>query len=83
MLKQVQHDEFQILAQPLQRSTQPFGFRGLGVMVGTRLFDRFRLGALREVRIGETRGEAVAFLLGSGRGFGEAGFFRFYDRLRP
>ena len=41
------------LSQPLQRSTQPFGFRGLGLMVGTGFLHCFGLGALGEVRVGE------------------------------
>ena len=41
------------ITQPLQRRAQPLGLGGLGVMVGAGLFDRFGLGALGEIRIGE------------------------------
>ena len=39
-------------------------------MIGARFLDRFGLGALGEVGIGEARGEAVALLLGGGGAFG-------------
>ena len=71
------------LPQPLQRSTQPFGFRRLGLVVRPSLLDRFGLGALGEVRIGETLREAVAFLLGGGGGFVEGEFFPLRGRSRP
>src|SRR5690242_16173033 len=54
------------LAQSLQRSTQAFGFRRLGLMIQTRLFDRLGLGALREIRVAETLSKAVPLLFGGG-----------------
>ena len=39
-------------------------------MVGAGFLDRFGLGALGEVGVGEALGEAVAFLFGGFGGFG-------------
>ncbi len=65
------------LSQPLQRSTEPFGLRRLGLMVRPRFLDRLGLGALGEVRIGEPLGEAVALLFGGGGGLVESDFLGF------
>src|SRR6478609_1324918 len=66
------------LAQPLQRRAEPFGLSSLGVVVGAGFLDRLGLRAFGEVRIGETPGEAVAFLLGGGRRPREARLFRLH-----
>src|SRR4051794_27810059 len=46
-------------------------------MVGSGLFDRFRLGAFGEVRVAEALSEAVALLLGSGGGLKKPQTLRF------
>ena len=58
--------------QPLQRRAQPFGLGGFRFMVGAGLVDRFGLGALGEVGVGEALREAVAFLLGGLGAFRQA-----------
>ena len=64
------------LPQPLQRRPKPLGLRGLRLMVGAGFLHCLGLGALGEVRVGETRGEAVAFLFGGGGPFRKPSLFR-------
>jgi len=67
------HDE-EGSPQSLQRRAQPFGFRGLGIMIRARLLNRFRLRALGEVRIGKALREVVALFLRDVGAFFEANF---------
>src|SRR5260221_10286708 len=62
---------FVLLAEAFQRRAEAFCFSSLRIMIRARLLDGLGLGALSEVRVGEARREAVAFLLRGGRGFGE------------
>ena len=58
--------------EPRQCGTQAFGRSRLGIMVGTGFFDGLWLGALGEVRVGETRSETVSLFLRGGRALGKA-----------